>query len=166
VAGKRELGQMTPFDLVVLLVISNAVQNAMVGPDTSLSSGIIAACTLVALNWIVMRLGLRSLWLRRHVVGSPTILIQDGRVLKQSLEAEGVDIDELLQACREHGIADIADAKLAMLEVDGTISVVPADPSDSGGASADGDPARRPTRRSNPRVHRTRRRIRARKPAG
>src|SRR5438105_9240931 len=78
VAGKRELGQMTPFDLVVLLVISNAVQNAMVGPDTSLTGGIVAACTLVITNWLVVRVGLRSAWLRQHVVGTPTVLIRDG----------------------------------------------------------------------------------------
>src|SRR5512142_2952523 len=69
-AGKRELGQMTPFDLVVILVISNAVQNAMVGPDTSLSGGLVAAFTLLLVNWAVNRLGLKWAWLGRRIVGS------------------------------------------------------------------------------------------------
>src|SRR3954467_14506793 len=85
IAGKRELGQMTPFDLVVLLIISNAVQNAMVGPDTSLTGGIVAACTLVAINWLMVRAGLRSAWLRQHVVGTPTVLIRDGEILDQNI---------------------------------------------------------------------------------
>src|SRR5437764_7203678 len=78
VFGKRELGQMAPFDLVVLLVISNAVQNAMIGPDTSLNGGLVAAGTLVAVNWLVDRFVLRSTWLRRHLVGSPTLLVYQG----------------------------------------------------------------------------------------
>src|SRR5438105_10878252 len=78
-AGKRELGQMTPFDLVVLLIISNAVQNAMVGPDTSLTGGLVAAAVLVAVNWFVDRFALSRGWLRQQVIGTPTLLVHDGR---------------------------------------------------------------------------------------
>src|SRR5437867_8403996 len=79
-AGKRELGQLTPFDLVVLLVISNAVQNAMVGPDVSLTGGIVAAATLVFLNRLVERLPPRFSWLRQRVTGTPTLLVHDGEI--------------------------------------------------------------------------------------
>jgi uncharacterized membrane protein YcaP (DUF421 family) len=143
-AGKRELGQMTPFDLVVLLIIANAVQNAMVGPDTSLSGGLIAAFTLISLNWIVNRTILRSGWLRQQVEGSPTLLVNNGVLIREHLEHEGLTDDEVLQALREHGVDDLQHVKTAVLEVDGTISVVPADAPSS----------------------RTRRRIRGRKPTG
>ena len=127
IAGKRELGQMTPFDLVVLLVISNAVQNAMVGPDTSLTAGLLAAFTLVALNWLVDRFVLRSAWLRQRAIGTPTLLVHEGQFIRDNLRREGIVEDEVLQALREHGVDDVADVKLAVLEVDGTISVIPAD---------------------------------------
>lgn len=143
-SGKRQLGQMTPFDLVVLLVISNAVQNAMVGPDTSLVGGLLAATTLVVVNWLVDRLGLHSGWLRERLIGSPTLLVHEGRLLDDRLRREGIDRDEVMQALREHGIDDLRGVKLAALEVDGTISVIPIDAPSS----------------------RTRRRIRARKPSG
>ncbi len=74
-AGKRELGQMTPFDLVVLLIIANAVQNAMVGPDVSLNGGLLAALVLLGLNWLVGRLGFRSAWVHRQVAGEPVLLV-------------------------------------------------------------------------------------------
>ena len=143
-SGKRQLGQMTPFDLVVLLVISNAVQNAMVGPDTSLVGGLLAATTLVGLNWLVDRLGLHSGWFREQLTGSPTLLVHEGQLLDEHLSREGIDRDEVMQALREHGIDDLGRVKLAVLEVDGTISVVPSEAETS----------------------RTRRRLRARKPTG
>ena len=141
-AGKRELGQMTPFDLAVLLVISNAVQNAMVGPDTSLNGGLLAAATLLVANRLVDRLGLRSSWLRERLIGSPTLLVHEGAFVADHLRSEGLTEAQVMQALREHGIDDLGAVKLAVLEVDGTISVVPADARSS----------------------RTRRRIRGRKP--
>jgi len=126
-AGKRELGQMTPFDLVVLLIIANAVQNAMVGPDTSLSGGLIAALTLITVNAIVNRTILRSGWLRQQVEGSPTLLVNNGILIRAHLVQEGLTEDVVLQALREHGVEDLQHVKMAVLEVDGTISVVPAD---------------------------------------
>jgi uncharacterized membrane protein YcaP (DUF421 family) len=143
-AGKRELGQATTFDLVVVLVIANAVQNAMVGGDVSLNGGLLAAGTLLAANWLVGRLGLRSAWLRQQLTGSPILLVHDGRLVEANLRREGVAEDEVLQALREHGVEDLGGVKTAVLEVDGTISVVPA-----------GAPSSR-----------TRHRIRGRKPRG
>jgi len=125
--GKRELGQMTSFDLVVILVVSNAVQNAMVGPDTSLTGGLLAAITLLTANWVVDRLDLRWSWFHRRLVGEPSLLINGGQFVDDHLRREGVSRDEVMQALREHGIADLEQVQMAVLEVDGTISVVPAD---------------------------------------
>jgi uncharacterized membrane protein YcaP (DUF421 family) len=125
-AGKREIGQMTPFDLVVILLIANAVQNAMVGPDVSVTGGLIAAGVLVGVNYGVAFARVRLPWLRRAVEGSPTLLIHDGSFIKQNLEHEGIDEEEVSMAIREHGIASLEDVGSAVLEVDGSISIVPA----------------------------------------
>ena len=126
-AGKREIGQMTVFDLVVLLLIANAVQNAMVGPDTSLAGGVLAALVLLALNAVVARLRLRWPRLRRMIEGSPTLLVLHGEVIPDHLRREGLDQETLETAFREHGVADVTGVEMAVLEIDGSISVVPAD---------------------------------------
>jgi uncharacterized membrane protein YcaP (DUF421 family) len=126
-AGKRELGQMTPFDLVVILLIANAVQNAMVGPDTSVTGGLIAAGVLIVGNYGVAQARERLPWLRRAVEGMPTLLINDGRFIREHLRREGLDEEEVLMAIREHGVADVKDVRMAVLETDGSISIVPAD---------------------------------------
>lgn len=125
IAGKREIGQMTVFDLVVLLLIANAVQNSMVGPDTSLTGGLVAACVLLLMNWIVARLRLRSVRLRRMIEGSPTVLVLRGRIYEGHLRREGVDLPQLEAAIREHGVERLSDVEMAVLETDGTISIVP-----------------------------------------
>jgi uncharacterized membrane protein YcaP (DUF421 family) len=125
-AGKREIGQMTVFDLVVLLLIANAVQNAMVGPDTSLAGGILAAAVLLVLNAVVAQLRLRWPRLRRIIEGSPTLLVLHGEVIADHLRREGLDQETLEAALREHGVADLSDVEMAVLEIDGSISVVPA----------------------------------------
>jgi uncharacterized membrane protein YcaP (DUF421 family) len=124
-AGKREIGQMTVFDLVVLLLIANAVQNAMVGPDTSLTGGVLAAVVLLALNAAVGRLRLRWPRLRRMIEGSPTLLVLHGEVLADHLRREGLNRETLETALREHGVAEVRDVEMAVLEIDGSISVVP-----------------------------------------
>jgi uncharacterized membrane protein YcaP (DUF421 family) len=124
-AGKREIGQMTVFDLVVLLLLANAVQNAMVGPDTSLTGGLLAAVVLLLLNALVARLRLRWPVLRRIVEGSPTLLVLHGEVIADHLRREGLDQDTLEAALREHGVAELSDVEMAVLEIDGSISVVP-----------------------------------------
>ncbi|MBI4301342.1 MAG: DUF421 domain-containing protein [Chloroflexi bacterium] len=126
-AGKRELGQMTPFDLVVILLIANAVQIAMVGPDTSVTGGLIAAGVLVGINFGVAQARERVPWLRRAVEGSPTLLIDDGKFVLKHLIREGLNEDEVMMAIREHGIAEVTDVRMAVLETDGSISIVPAD---------------------------------------
>ena len=121
-SGKREVGQMTPFDLTLLLLLSNAVQNAMTGPDTSLAGGVVAATTLLLLNYGVAEAAGFNRKFRRLVQGSPTLLIHDGKVLEAHMTREHVTLDELKRALREHGIADLNEVSLAVLEVDGSIS--------------------------------------------
>ena len=122
--GKRQVGQMTPFDLVVLLVLSNAVQNAIIGNDNSLGGGIIAAVAIVALNWAMSEAAFRSKKARRLIEGEPTLLIHDGKILRSCLAAERVTVDELMAALRENGVADPLHVRFAILEDNGKISVI------------------------------------------
>lgn len=124
-SGKREIGQMTVFDLVVLLLIANAVQNAMVGPDTSLVGGILAAVVLLLTNTAIARLRLRWPRLRHMVEGTPTLLVLHGKVISEHMRREGIDEESLMAALREHGVAEISGAEMVVLEIDGSISVVP-----------------------------------------
>ncbi len=121
-SGKREVGQMTPFDLTLLLLLSNSVQNAMTGPDTSLLGGAVAACTLLVLNYGVAAVSGSNRHLRRLVQGEPSLLIHDGKVIEPHMARERVSMDELHRALREHGINSPEQVALAVLEVDGSIS--------------------------------------------
>jgi uncharacterized membrane protein YcaP (DUF421 family) len=123
--GKRELGQMTVFDLVVILLIANAVQNAMVGPDFSVQGGILAAFVLLAIDRLVAALRLRGAWWGRLLEGTPTVLVEDGRFLASHLRKEALERDEVEMAIREHGLESVSKVKLAVLETDGSISIVP-----------------------------------------
>ena len=137
--GRRELGQMTIYDLVLIVVLANAVQNAMVGNDTTLVGGIVAALTLLVINRIFTLLLTRFPRLERSLVGEPLLIVSEGHLLEDAIRQEGVGREQVMAALREHGLSKIEDARMCVLEVDGTISVVPND---------------------SP-VHRTRRRFRA-----
>ena len=121
-SGKREVGQMTPFDLTLLLLLSNSVQNAMTGPDTSLAGGAVAACTLLILNYGVAAVSGSNRRLRRLIQGEPSLLVHDGKVIESHMARERVSLDELHRALREHGINSCDQVALAVLEVDGSIS--------------------------------------------
>jgi uncharacterized membrane protein YcaP (DUF421 family) len=121
-SGKREVGQMTPFDLTLLLLISNSVQNAMTGPDTSLFGGIAAAITLLLLNYLVAEVSGTNRRFRKLVQGQPSLLIHDGQVITAHMAKEHVSMDELERSLREHGISSYHDVALGVLEVDGSIS--------------------------------------------
>jgi len=121
-SGKREVGQMTPFDLTLLLLLSNSVQNAMTGPDTSLTGGAVAACTLLVLNYGVAAVSGSNRRLRRLIEGEPSLLVHDGTVIESHMARERVSMDELHRALREHGINSCDQVALAVLEVDGSIS--------------------------------------------
>jgi len=124
-AGKRELGQMSVLDLVVILVIANAVQNAMNGGDNSLTDGLVAAATLVVMNVVITRFGRRIPFFSRMVVDHPTLLLSDGHVVQAHLDREGVSVDEIEMAAREHGIDELDAVSAAILEPDGSISIIP-----------------------------------------
>ena len=121
-SGKREVGQMTPFDLTLLLLLSNSVQNAMTGPDTSLAGGAVAAGTLLVLNYGVAGLSGSNRRLRRLIEGEPSLLVHDGKIIQSHMARERVSMDELHRALREHGINSCDQVALAVLEVDGSIS--------------------------------------------
>jgi uncharacterized membrane protein YcaP (DUF421 family) len=122
--GQRQLGQMSSFDLVLLLIISNAVQNAMVGPDTSLVGGLVAAAVLIVWHQVIDRVRRYSRSASRLIAGEGIMLINNGTVLTEHLVRAGLTMDELLQALREHGVGRVADVRLAVLEPDGAISVI------------------------------------------
>lgn len=122
--GKREVGQMTPFDLTLLLLLSNSVQNAMTGPDTSLIGGVVAALVLLLLNYILAELSGVNRRFRRFIQGSPTLLIHNGQVVTSHAAKEHVSMDEIQRALREHGVNSTQEVALAVLEVDGSISVL------------------------------------------
>lgn len=123
--GKREVGQFTLFDLILVLLVANAVQPAMTGPDSSLTGGIIIMATLFIMNFLIALLRLKSPFFRRLSEGVPTIIGKDGAWLDAQMAREGLRLEECKMALREHGIADIGETRLVVLETDGTISVVP-----------------------------------------
>lgn len=125
VFGKREIGQFTLFDLVLVLLVANAVQPAMTGPDTSLAGGVLIILILVVTNRLLAE-GRRRVPLLRHVLEStPTTIARDGTWLTDDVSREGLDSADLETALREHGIASVDEVALAVLEPDGSISVVP-----------------------------------------
>ncbi|HZP89895.1 MAG TPA: YetF domain-containing protein [Actinomycetota bacterium] len=124
-AGKREIGQLSVSDLVLVLLIANAVQNAMVGPDTSLTGGLVSAATLLALAALVAAVVFRSPLLSGIVEGTRVQLVMDGRPDRRAMARAGVTNEELLTAIHENQIADLADVYEAFLEPDGQISVLP-----------------------------------------
>ena len=121
-SGKREVGQMTPFDLTLLLLLSNSVQNAMTGPDTSVIGGAVAAGTLLVLNYLVADISGTNRRFRRWIQGQPSLLVHDGMPIEEHMAREHVSMDELHRALREHGIKGMDQVALAVLEVDGSIS--------------------------------------------
>lgn len=126
VFGKREIGQFTLFDLVLVLLVANAVQPAITGPDTSLTGGLLIIVSLVLTNWALAEGRRRAPLLRRLLESPATTIARDGAWLERAVDREGLDSTDLEAALREHGIASIDEVELAVLEADGSISVVPA----------------------------------------
>ena len=122
--GKRHVAQLTILDLVLVLLISNGVQNAMVGSDVSLVGGIVSAATLLLLNFILSKIIYRSGAAGKFIEGTPTLLIHDGEAVLAHLQQEQITLAELEGAIREHGIERISDVKFAVMEPDGVISVI------------------------------------------
>ena len=125
--GKRELGQMNIFDLVLIIVLGNSVQNAMMNNDNSLVGGLIAGTVLLLLNRIFNLVLMRSKKAERVMVGHPLLILNEGTPIDAQMNREGVTHDQLMTALREHGLTRMDQAKMCVLEVDGSISVVPED---------------------------------------
>jgi uncharacterized membrane protein YcaP (DUF421 family) len=124
-AGKRELAQLNPFDLVVLLTISNTVQNAIIGNDNSVSGGLLGAATLLVVNALVVRWTFRHPQIERLVEGTPTVLVHQGVVNHDALERELVTIEELTSAARRQGYLSMDDVERAVLEPGGALTFAP-----------------------------------------
>jgi uncharacterized membrane protein YcaP (DUF421 family) len=122
--GKKELAQLSVIDLVFILLISNAVQNAMVGNDTSLLGGLTAALALFATNFIFKKLLFRSRKISELIQGKSVLLVYEGNLLWDNLKSAEITSEEIEAAAREHGVERISQVKLAILEVDGNISIV------------------------------------------
>lgn len=127
--GKKELSQLNTADVILILLISNSVQNAMVGSNTSLYGGIVAAFALFVINFIFKKIMLNSKFVRNLVQDKPEILIHDGKIDFKTIGRLGISHDELQEAMREHGVEYFKDIKLAMFEVDGNISIISGDKS-------------------------------------
>lgn len=132
VTGKRQVGELTPFDLIVLLIISNVVQNATIGPDDSLGGGLIGATVIFLINYIVAEITFRSRRVRRLLEAAPTLLVHNGRILHKNLTSERVTLDELHAALRRNGVAAVEQVRAAVLEENGGISVIPRIADDAG----------------------------------
>jgi uncharacterized membrane protein YcaP (DUF421 family) len=122
--GKRELGQFTTFDLVLVLLVANALQPAITGPDNSVTGGVVIIAILLIFNRAVALLRNRWMWFDTLIEPPPTVVVQDGEISKVALEKEGLSETDVEMAIREHGVDKLSDVKQAVLENDGSISVV------------------------------------------
>ena len=125
--GRREISQLTSVELVVLMILGSAVETAMVAGNTSLPAGLVSASTLLVGNRLLTLALRRWKWLQRLVIGGPVILVDHGRFLEKHLISVGLTEADVLQAIRERGYAGLDDVRFAVLEVDGSVGVVPND---------------------------------------
>ena len=128
VAGKRELAQLNPFDLVVLLTLSNTVQNAIIGNDNSVTGGVLGAVSLLLVNYLVVRFVYDHRKLEEVVEGSSDVLIAHGKLNRKALQGELITVVELESAARKQGIASLAEVETATIEPGGAISFIPREP--------------------------------------
>lgn len=131
VFGKRELAQLNSFDLVVLLMLSNTVQNAIIGNDNSVTGGIVGATALLATNYVVVRFVLKHRRLDEILEGNPTVLIENGSVRRKALAKEMVSESELLTVARRQGFRSLAEIKSCVLEPGGTFVIEGIEPRQS-----------------------------------
>jgi uncharacterized membrane protein YcaP (DUF421 family) len=129
--GKRELAQLNPFDLVVLLSLSNTVQNAIIGDDNSVSGGVIGAFGLLAINWLVVRVLFRSPQLTRVLEGSAAVLVRDGRIDTKMLARESLTREELMEVIHRQGFENLDQVRRCELEPNGTFYVEAFEPTSS-----------------------------------
>lgn len=123
-AGKRALGQFTAFDMLLLVLLGNAVQNALLGSDTSLGGGLLLAATLILLNYFVGWITTRSPVIERAIEGEPVVLARHGHVLQKVLRRELVSKADFAKAMRDAGSDEVSDVELALLETNGHITII------------------------------------------
>jgi len=124
VFGKKELSQLNTADIILILLISNSVQNAMVGSNTTLWGGMLAALALFIINFLFKKVMLNSKFIKALIQDKPEILIHEGKIYFKTLSKLGITDDELKESMREHGVEFYKDVKLAMFEIDGNISII------------------------------------------
>jgi uncharacterized membrane protein YcaP (DUF421 family) len=127
--GKRELAQLNPFDLVVLLSLSNTVQNAIIGDDNSVTGGVIGAFSLLAINWFVVRVLFRSRRLTRALEGRASLLVHNGQIDKRALDREALTREELMEVIHRQGFEGLHQVRRCQLEPNGTFYVEAFEPS-------------------------------------
>jgi len=124
ISGKRSVGQYTPFDLILVVLLGTAVQNSLIGEDVSLLGGLLLAATLIALNWLVGLATSRSRRMDRLVEGVPVVLARNGRIYQEALRRENIATSDFDEAMRQADCTKHDDIRLALLETDGKISIV------------------------------------------
>ncbi len=135
-SGKRTMGQFTPFDMLLIVLLGNAVQNSLLGKDTSLGGGLLLAVTLVAINWCVAYVTARSRRIEKIVEGVPVVLARDGELFRSVLRRELISEQDFNEVLRQNGELELSDVRVALLETNGKISIVKRD-SDGGKPTAD-----------------------------
>ena len=125
VLGKRQIGQMNIYDLALVMAIANAVQNAMTHGNGNLSVGIVSAGTLLLTGWVLTVVFVRLPKLEERLIGTPTVLVNDGHILEERMHREKVTHECLMTVLRQHSLTDVRQVMMAVLEVDGSISIVP-----------------------------------------
>ena len=125
--GKRQIGGMNVYDLVLVLLLANAVQNAMTKGSGNLGVGLVSAGALLLADRLLGIVFTKRPELEGQLLGTPTVVVEDGRFVEEHLRREGVTQDEVLAAVRQFGLSELAQVKLAVLEADGSLSVVPTD---------------------------------------
>jgi uncharacterized membrane protein YcaP (DUF421 family) len=125
--GKRDVGGLTLIDLVMVLLLGNAVQNAITSGSGQLGVGLVSAGTLLILDRLMGLLFVRRPWIEKKLLGEPTVIGANGQLDERTMRREGVERDDVLTAVREQGLSELKQMRLAVLEPDGTISIIPRD---------------------------------------
>lgn len=124
IGGKKQIGQMSPFDFVLLLILSNAVQNSMNGGDNSLIGGLIIALSLVLINWVLDYVTTDNKFLSRIIEGKPEVIIYNGKVFEKALKKARISRDDLDAVLRKNNVLHVEDVRYAVLERSGDVSVI------------------------------------------
>lgn len=125
--GRRQIGQLSPFDFVMLFILSNAVQNSMNGGDNSVTGGLVLVITLILIHWLISYLTFKYKWFAQAIDGKPEVLIHNGKLIRVTMKKEKITQDELDSILRRNGVGKIEEVKVALVESNGQISVIKAD---------------------------------------